>query len=390
MNTRSAGANPIANPGQCFKPPKHLPALDGVRGLAILLVLAHNLNLLEGNPSGPLRAVSLAMDLGWIGVQLFFVLSGFLITGILLDTRKADNYWRAFLGRRALRILPLYYATLFAAFVVAPLLGHPAPGAEHQAWLWAYLANWAHPFGRTVSILPHFWSLSVEEQFYLLWPFAVYYLSPRTLGALCAALAGVALISRVMLRASEWSGAADAAYTFTLCRVDALVLGAAAALASRSSRALAVLGGRLPLLRYGALALLVLTVVITRGAPRAGILTQVYGYSLFAVSFTALVLDAAIATGTDPLVRALSFPPLRAVGRYSYAMYVLHSPLHLLVGLRCVARVTEGAAPGLGLAIGYFVLSTAATFVAAVASYYLLEKHFLALKDRIVPRTARS
>src|SRR5438045_445958 len=123
--------------------PRHMPTLDGVRGLAILIVVMHNLSLLT-EPHG-LAAQLLAswLDRGWVGVQLFFVLSGFLITGILLDTRKADNYYRAFLGRRLLRIFPLYYAVLFGAFVVTPLVAHPIDGHEHQIWLWTYLGNWA-------------------------------------------------------------------------------------------------------------------------------------------------------------------------------------------------------------------------------------------------------
>src|SRR4051794_26430990 len=109
----------------------HLPSLDGVRGLAILLVLAHNFNVLPGDEGGIARVIALATNAGWIGVQLFFVLSGFLITGVLLDSRGAPNYYQAFFGRRVLRIFPLYYGTLFVAFVVLPLVGAPAPDGRH-------------------------------------------------------------------------------------------------------------------------------------------------------------------------------------------------------------------------------------------------------------------
>jgi hypothetical protein len=102
--------------------PQHLPALDGVRGLAIVLVLCHNFQILEA-PSGLVgRVFELAFDLGWIGVQLFFVLSGFLITGILLDTQDSPAYYRNFFVRRVLRIFPLYYGVLLIAFVLVPLL----------------------------------------------------------------------------------------------------------------------------------------------------------------------------------------------------------------------------------------------------------------------------
>ena len=128
---------------------------------------------------------------------LFNVISGFLITGILLDTRDASNYWRTFLGRRAVRIFPLYYVVLFAAFVVAPMLGRAPAGLEHQVWYWTYLANWAGPLGRTVTVFPHFWSLSIEEQYYLLWPLLVRRLRPRSLGVLSLGLVVLALASRV-------------------------------------------------------------------------------------------------------------------------------------------------------------------------------------------------
>src|SRR5207237_10353034 len=97
-----------------------------------------------------------AESLGWVGVQLFFVLSGFLITGILLDSRKSDNYYRAFLGRRVLRIFPLYYGTLAVAFLVLPLFTSHHPPPDGQIWLWTYTSNWAAPAGHGNPEFPHF------------------------------------------------------------------------------------------------------------------------------------------------------------------------------------------------------------------------------------------
>jgi len=164
----------------------YIPALDGLRALAILLVIPHNLDIL----SAPYRAVEVppvtVMHAGWIGVQLFFVLSGFLITGNLLDTRGSANYYRAFIGRRALRILPLYYGVLLVTFVLVPLLGSMPEKlqetAPNQVWLWTFLLNWSAPYGHTVVGFGHFWSLAVEEQFYLLWPFVVARCGPRQVG----------------------------------------------------------------------------------------------------------------------------------------------------------------------------------------------------------------
>lgn len=365
----------------------HVPALDGLRAFAILGVLAHDFDLLE-EPEGVFaRLLGWVANSGWLGVQLFFVLSGYLITGILIDTRRADNYWSAFLGRRALRIFPLYYAVLFAAFVVAPLFGHRITGAEHQIWLWAYLANWAEPFGRSVSLFPHFWSLSIEEQFYLFWPLVVRRSSPRTLALVCASLGIAALGSRILVRPMEVGS--TAAYMFTICRVDALAFGALGALVVRDDRFRSLCATRRTLFRVLAIATFASTVILTRGAPRTGVWTQSFGYTAFALVFAWLVVDVAIGRDEERLVRWLAIAPLTAIGRYSYAMYVFHTPIHQLLGLPAIVAVGGGDAHdprGIAFSIGYMTAATAVTFALAFASFHLFEKHFLALKRRFEAR----
>ncbi len=360
----------------------HVPALDGVRGLAIVLVLAHNFSLLDGATSIVARLVSLGLDAGWVGVGLFFVLSGFLITGILLDTREAENYWGAFLARRALRIFPLYYAVLFVAFVVAPLFGRVPLGAEHQLWLWTYLANFAPP----VAIFSHVWSLSIEEQFYLLWPLFVRRLSRRGITAFSCALVGVAVVSRLALRQSSFGP--EAAYVFTFARVDALALGALSAVALRDARARARIAKRRTALRGLALLVGLGTFVATRGAPRTGAATQMFGYTAFALVFAWFVLDAATALPREPLARVLAWRPLRSIGRYSYAMYIFHLPIHLLVGRWLLTRFAGGDLhpASLGIALAYEAFGLVVSYAAAAASYHLFEKRFLVWKARFRPR----
>jgi peptidoglycan/LPS O-acetylase OafA/YrhL len=341
---------------------RHMPALDALRGVAVLLVLAHNFNLVvvTGHLSAGFDAV---MNIGWVGVQLFFVLSGFLITGILLDTARANNYYRAFFARRTLRIFPLYYAVLAFGFVVLPLLTKVPPGhGSHQGWLWAYLTNWVEPFGRGEPAFPH--------------------------------LLVVVPVVRVLCR-SAWG--TEAAYTFTICRIDALAIGAMLAAALRDPVwgatltqwvARTVAKVRWP--RLLLLAAFAVLVVVTRGLPRAGVLSQSFGYSALAVVCVGWIVVEVFTWSTQnnaktsAPARGVLARGLRSIGKYSYAIYVFHAPLHLFVGLPLVVRLSHGHAPPLALAIGYAVAAMAATFLMAVVSFRVLEQPFLRLKDRFV------
>jgi peptidoglycan/LPS O-acetylase OafA/YrhL len=370
--------------------PKHLPALDGLRGIAILLVLAHNFGFLD-HPTGPLgRDTSFAFSTGWIGVQLFFVLSGFLITGILLDTNGASNYLSAFFSRRVLRIFPLYYGTLFLAFVVWPALGTLPPrfahDQPHQIWLWTYLSNWVSPLPSGSEALPHYWSLGVEEQFYLVWPFLMRGRAPAGALRLSLAVAVASFVTRVALHAAGVSS--GAIYTFTVTRMDALAAGAAAAAAIRVPALAARLSERRRRLAVEAGVLGLIGAAATHEYARDTVAGMTIGYSFLAVAFALWVLSAAISEVAPARGSWLRWAPLRAFGKYSYAMYVFHKPLHDLVGKRLVARFGLDVQSSAPIAVVYVVVGVFATFVVALASYHLFERHFLALKARFEPRRA--
>jgi len=362
----------------------HLPALDGVRGLAILMVLAHNFDLVSDGAGGLARLVDHAADLGWIGVQLFFVLSGFLITGALCDTRGAPNYLGAFFGRRVLRIFPLYYATLLVAFLLLPLVSPGlAPDGRHQIWLWTYLANWVEPGGRGVASFPHFWSLAVEEQFYLVWPFVVRAVAPARLLRLSLGLCVAALAIRIGLRAT---GADPAAvYMWTICRMDALAAGAAVAVWLRLPGGPAALERRWRALSTAAALLGVAAFVVTRGLPRTSLGTQTFGYSALVVLFAYLLLAAVRGEAQGRRARLLGAPVLRSIGKYSYAMYVLHTPIHRLISPWLLAWWGGGPVSA-ARAVGYMVTATVVTYLGALASYHLFEARFLALKRHFAAR----
>src|SRR5439155_15871055 len=194
----------------------HILALDGLRGIAILLVVfshfVSNLRLTVNR----IAYVPIALaHAGWAGVDLFFVLSGFLITGILVDARGSPYYFKAFYARRALRILPAYYGFLLVIFVVLPLLNIGAGNnymlaRQHQGWYWLHLTNVMMAIGEIAGHGPYpstlFWSLAVEEQFYFIWPAVVAFCATSTLRKVCIAGIIGCIVLRIVGALSGVSG----------------------------------------------------------------------------------------------------------------------------------------------------------------------------------------
>ena len=365
-----------------------IPALDGVRGLAILIVLIHNASwVLASSTSLPMKLVIATTSTGWIGVQLFFVLSGFLITSILLDTRESPHYLRNFYIRRVLRIFPLYYAFLFVALVIAPRFADPgwaAVARENQWWLWTFTFNWGAPLGHSILGLPHLWSLAVEEQFYLFWPFLVLLLSRRQLTALCV---GALLLTPLIRLALRLDGLpVGAAYEFTVARWDALAGGALVAILLTTDSGRAWLAKVLEPAGLGSLALIAIITLATHNFSESAIWTQVIGQSLTILLFS-WVVYAGVVPGTRferAIHRAASRPWLRFLGKYSYAIYLFHYPFHTIAS-NYLADAVNGEDDLWRLARwGLYVASIAsASIVAALCSWRWLERPFLNLKDRL-------
>jgi peptidoglycan/LPS O-acetylase OafA/YrhL len=344
----------------------HVPVLDGLRGLAILLVLFAHFTPKGGHTlvGAIVRGIA---SVGSTGVDLFFVLSGFLITGILLEAKGGAHYFRNFYARRTLRIFPLYYGVLFVCFVVVPLI-HPPGEAERrvareQGWLWLYAGNIREslphayfPFNGGWIAMDHFWSLAVEEHFYLVWPLAVFLLGRRAMIGFSLALIGVALGLRAGLYYSPIESMAH--YHFTPCRMDELAMGGLLALVARGPRGAAWV-------RRGAVVALPVALVAVAATWKMEFGEFVLRGTLLGVLFAATL--AIVVTCGE--------------GKYSYAAYVLH-PLVLTTVLMKVSheRLAELTHSSIAGVFVYMAMGFGLTMGAAWGSWHLYEKHFLKLK----------
>src|SRR5579859_2038499 len=267
-----------------------IPALDGLRGMAILLVLLLHATLAIEPEARTERFLAFWTSGGWAGVDLFFVLSGFLITGILWDTKGRSGFLRAFYARRALRILPLYYLVL--ALLIFAIGRGAIAGFEPLYWL--HLSDFALAHGWFSDARYNGqWSLAIEEQFYLVWPALVLLLGRRRLLGICAILIGLALASRIAL---VFDGAASVAiYVLPWCRMDTLATGAALALLARGPLGLGlyVRAAQIILLSTGAALLLI--GITDQGFVYSLPLMQTIGYSLVAGFWGALLVLAVAA-----------------------------------------------------------------------------------------------
>jgi peptidoglycan/LPS O-acetylase OafA/YrhL len=201
-----------------------MPELDALRGVAVLAVILYHLFSFGPRASGPaMRVVDILFRPGWLGVDLFFVLSGFLITGILLDTHFDAGYFRRFYVRRVFRILPMCTASVFVGWIVLAATGEPGAGKSAVLSL-IFLGNLGSLLGFTlVGTFGVYWSLAVEEHFYFLWPFLCRRLSSSAL--VRTLIAAIALEPLARLACARY-GNLESVYYLTIYRLDGLALGA--------------------------------------------------------------------------------------------------------------------------------------------------------------------
>jgi peptidoglycan/LPS O-acetylase OafA/YrhL len=359
---------------------RRISALDGVRGAAILLVVVYHLAVSVRDEFGYTNRLLRIGEFGWTGVGLFFVLSGFLITGILYDSkdnsRPSGRYFRNFYMRRVLRILPLYYGVLLFVLLLRAVWPEAGfYGRANPAWMWVYLTNIviAWKGSGAFGFMFHFWSLAIEQHFYLAWPLAMFLLNRRRLMQLAAALSFLSLGLRIALVLGGINPVAI--YVLTSSYLDALCLGAVLALLVRRPEGVRNLAR--PAWMAGSVSgILILAIIVVRHTldPLDPVM-QTLGYSLLAVFFGALL----ILSLTSPLQRVLNLGILRWFGKYSYGIYVWHPILFVLVFHTDPARAIRGGSGTVEMLVS-LGLALMVTLAATLLSWHFWESQFLKLK----------
>jgi peptidoglycan/LPS O-acetylase OafA/YrhL len=362
-----------------------IPGLDGLRAIAFLLVFALHTNYLQ---------------IGWVGVSLFFVLSGFLITGILLDMKKAlasKQYFLKFYGRRFLRIFPLYYFYLFLVVIVTtwlismhyrPRYMQIALDQINYAVVYVYDFFFATAAFKHSNFLDHFWSLSVEEQFYIIWPFLILRVPDKYLKRLFLGFIIAGPLFRLGFYFVHASGvfsflaedAAQAIYPLPFSHMDAFAFGAyisrfAIPHAKKQFLALLVV---IPLIGFTAQYIATGEIGAFSAFGYPLLLPHsyqfVWGYTLLNYFFALLIYGVA---REGWLVRFLEIRPARYLGKISYGLYVYHFPI-----IWFAARMADRGIRDPYLKHLTALVALVATIVIASLSYSLLERPILNLKDR--------
>ncbi len=351
---------------------QYYPALDGLRGLAVLLVVVyHNFGFIN------------YFFFGWLGVDLFFVLSGFLITDILLKTLGQKSYLKNFYIRRVLRIFPLYYVTLIIFLLIIPRLHTPIDltyYTNNQVWLWTYLQNWLYILKHdgNAKALHHLWSLAAEEQFYLLWPLIILLIrKPQFLLLFMSVL----LLGVMALRLWVWNNQiADLVYynLYTFSRIDGLCIGSMVALIHRINKRFFT--------RYTALTVLFFAGVnflfffINRNNNFSFPYLAIAGYTTFAMMFGLLVNEAV--SGKTKIINIIfTIPVLKFFGKISYGFYIFHWPLYLLlqpVWSSWIPGYFKGSSAQFAVSLIASLLAVALSWL----SYRYFENYFLKRKGK--------
>jgi peptidoglycan/LPS O-acetylase OafA/YrhL len=374
----------------------HIPELDGIRGVAILVVLLFHFfySAVDVAPGGLAWHLIAPLRIGWTGVDLFFVLSGFLIGGILLDARSSPNFFKVFYTRRAFRILPLYLAVVFTCVVQMAILARGfAPQFSwmlqgHLPWFsyvffvqnfWMAAKNTFGTWG-----LGGTWSLAIEEQFYLTLPLLIWLFEPKKLQKILIAVFFAAPILRTFLYL-VWPEKFMATYALMPCRADALALGVLAAIAMRTPSYWTWIEAHGRLIVGTIFVLLIGCAFSVHLCPRPDSLPmRTFGYSWMALLYS-LVIVYSLSRRSSMLSAVLRAGWLRALGKIAYGVYLLHANvLTLLTALISPNHPFYESWPALNswFQLGVTIGALALTFGLCYLSFRFFEKPLLQIGHR--------
>jgi peptidoglycan/LPS O-acetylase OafA/YrhL len=359
---------------------QHLSSLDGIRGVAVLMVFCHHLC-----PFDARNPIAVLCSTLWLGVDLFFVLSGFLITGVLYDTIHQQGYFRKFYARRGLRLAPVYLAVVAGILIASSFLGD-----QLTVWTLPYfvyasniLRDLGLPDGLAANLdASHFWSLAVEEQFYLLWPMALFLARTRS------RILGMCIAGSLMSIVLRFAAVAHGAHFFLgtpyfqlPMRLDSLLLGGALSMMMRSETLKAQLTStRLHIVFAVGLAALAASFGVARHGTMFSPSVVRYGYFAAALTFVALIgLSVQPGSWANSIGR-ISW--LRTFGRCSYGLYLIHLiPRHwYFIALQSAKEHCHRSLQWGVAATGIFFVYLALCFGLAMLSYLTLERYFLRMK----------
>jgi peptidoglycan/LPS O-acetylase OafA/YrhL len=359
----------------------YIRSLDGLRGVAVLLVFLFHF--------GRLPFIKYKFEVGWLGVQLFFVLSGYLITRILLEQKEAKlaTYLKDFYWRRSLRIFPLYFGYLIILTVLFITINLPDNFETIAGYLFSYTYNFSIlSIGPQVNrVYTHLWSLCVEEQFYLIWPIVIYFLSTKQLKILSIALIIIIPVFRFELYNVLHQTTIDpetlgtSVYWFSLSHFDAFAIGGA----------VNFLDEKLVGFKPSTWLLGILSLAATVGVLNYLIISTEYPISVTSVGFEIhsvrnyefvwayTLLNILFAASIWYLVRhessLLSAKPLVFLGKISYGIYLLHFPIMGILSKVLAKTIVPD--------IFVLFVCALATLTFAWLSHEFYEKRFLRLKD---------
>jgi peptidoglycan/LPS O-acetylase OafA/YrhL len=358
--------------------PKFMPAIDGLRAFAVLgvVILHYPYPYVRDALFNKLHVKPL-VECGWVGVDLFFVISGFLITGILLDSKGSRHYFRNFYARRALRIWPLYYAVLIFVLVIYPHV-YPSGSMVHKTAPWFYYVFYLQNFVVSSRLLGVTWSLAVEEQFYITWPLVIMALSKKNLQRLIITLLAVAPLSRLVL--DHYVGPHYPVETFA--RMDGILAGSLLALWFRSE------GASISRLRKIATGLLLVGGIGSLPCLITGGSESILVYSFLAMALSGLVCFAAVDSILPrPLRALLNNGQLRYVGKISYGIYLLHPIVYTACNFAIQRMLIPLERDTFSRDAIVLLTELALTILVASLSWYFFEQPILRMKEKLWPRS---